>query len=505
MKVLVNGKEKELPSKATLKSALTGEHYVKGTLVSIHLSTEKLVKESDDFEIVTERGSMVIHLDDTPDAKIWRSKVSDMSELFLRWRTERLDAFGSFSTDIEFDQTEGIYKRFDCFFSLGGNDNSTTYMMIARKDHKRSYGAGSGRIGHITKGRHILDIFQEGDRIIEVKPLISEESTENVIVTTDLSFKLEDGYSVDTHVRIKLDESSPESAEHVLILSDKGHMHISDTSGSYAACSEDQDISMEIEDRRVRDIGSVTVRNQGVGLGRIFIYKEKRQLSEVHNYAGTVISGMPIVKMAKGDSSISVVTEPLRLLTVGMTQKKASEFLDSRGVKQERVGDVDDDAIVVEQIPERTIDALKAGKVKTFAVKKDRIYRISLDRKKSPLSVHYFEKVTGLSHKPIGSLKVFFMFDGMPMVQFEGDPSRAHMLYPDEPFKKCKRGDIGVTNQARPNAGLIGIRLEDSKEYGPTGEEGYGTNILGKFEDDLDEFLKKTDDEEVIYVTEERL
>ena len=47
--------------------------------------------------------------------------------------------------------------------------------------------------------------------------------------------------------------------------------------------------------------------------------------------------------------------------------------------------------------------------------------------------------------------------------------------------------------------------MEDSKEYGPTGEEGYGTNILGKFEDDLDEFLKKTDDEEVIYVTEERL
>ena len=505
MKVTVNGNVKQLPSKATLKTALNGEHYVKGTLVSIHLSTERLVRESDDFEIVTERGSMVLHLDDTKDASIWRSKVGEMSKLFLRWRTERIDAFGSFSTDIEADQTEGIYKRYDCFFSLGGNDNSTTYMMIARKDHRRSYGAGSGRIGHITRGRHILDEFQEGDRIIDVRPLMSEESTENVIVTTDMSFKLEDGYSVDTHVRIKLDEASPESAEHVLILSDKGHMHISDTTGSYAACNEDQDITMDIEDRRVRDIGSVTVRNQGVGLGRIFIYKEKRQLSEAHNYAGTVISGMPIVKMAKGDSSISVVTEPLRLLTVGMTQKEASEFLDSRGVEQERTGDVDDDAIVVEQVPERTIDALKAGKVQTFAVKKDRIYRVSLDRKRSPLSVHYFEKVTGLSHKPIGSLKVFFLFEGMPMVQFEGDQSRAHTLYPDEPFKRCKRGDLGLTNQARPNAGLIGIRLQDSKEYGPTGEEGYGTNIFGRFEDDLDEFLKRTEDEDVVYITEERI
>lgn len=505
MIVTVNGKEKKLSAKATLKSALEGEHYVKGTLVSIHLSTDKLIRESEDFEIVTERGSIVIHLDDSPDAEVWRSKVSEMSELTMRWRTERLDAFGSFSTDIKYDPADRMYRRYDCFFSLGGNDNDTTYLMIARKDHRRSYGAGGGRIGHITRGRHILDEFREGDRILEVKPLVSEESAENVVVTTDLSFKLEDGYSVDTHVRVKLDEASPESAEHVLILTDKGHMHISDVTGSYAACSEDQDITMSVEDRRVRDVGSVTVRNQGVGLGRIMIYKERRQLSESHNFAGQVVGGMPIVRMATGDSSISVVTEPKRLLTVGMTQKAASEYLESRGVKQKRSGEIDDDAIIVEQRPERTIDALKAGEVETFAVKRDRIYRISLDRKKSPVTVHYFEKVTGLSHKPIGSLKVFFLFEGMPMVQFEGDQSRAHTLYPNDPFKKCRRGDIGVTNQARPNAGLIGIRLEDSKTYGPTGEEGYGTNIFGRFEDDLDEFLKKTEDEEIVYITEEKL
>ena len=44
MKVIVNGKEKNLPDKATLKDALEGEHYVKGTLVSVHMSTERLVK-----------------------------------------------------------------------------------------------------------------------------------------------------------------------------------------------------------------------------------------------------------------------------------------------------------------------------------------------------------------------------------------------------------------------------------------------------------------------------
>ena len=143
--------------------------------------------------------------------------------------------------------------------------------------------------------------------------------------------------------------------------------------------------------------------------------------------------------MAKSGDTVSVVMNPSRLLSVGMTQAEAKKFLEARGVKQKRTGNTSDDAVVVEQVPERTIDALKAGEVETFAVPKDKIYRISLNRKKSPLSVHYFEKVTGLSHKPIGMLKVFFTFEGMPMITFEGDKSRAHTLYPDDPFKKCKR------------------------------------------------------------------
>ena len=505
MKVVVNGIEKNLPANATLKEALEGEHYVKGTLVSVHMSTERLVKESEDFEIVTDKGTMVIHLDDSKEAEVWRSMIPKMSDLSLRWATERINAFGSFPTDIKPDKSENLYKRYDCFFSLGGNDNQTTYFMIAKEDHRWSYGAGAGRIGRITRGRHILSVFQEGDRVVEVKPLVSEETSDNVIVTTDMKTKLDDGYSVDTHVAVDLDKASPESAEHLLILASKGYINISDATGSYAACSDDQDITISEEDKKVRDKGIVTVRSQGVGLGRILFYKERRQLSQSHNCAGKVVGGFPIISMAKAGDTVSVVMNPPRVLSVGMTQAEASKFLESRGVKQKRTGDTSDDAIVVEQIPERTLDALKAGEVETFAVQKDKIYRISLNRKKSPLSVHYFEKVTGLSHKPVGMLKVFFTFEDMPMITFEGDKSRAHTLYPDDPFKKCKRGDLGLTNQVRPNAGLIGIRLKDDKTYGPTGEEGYSTNIFGRFEDDLDKFMKEVSDDQVVYITEEKL
>ncbi len=502
MIVKVNGIEKKLKDGATLKDALAGEDYVPGTLVSIHLSTEKLVKQSEDFEIVTEKGTMVIHLDEGKDADAWRTMIPKMSELSMRWKTEKIDAFGSFPTDIKVNKVERMYRPYDCFFSLGGFDNHTTYFMIARKDHRGMYGAGDGRIGHITLGRHILNAFQEGDRIKEVRPLVSEESAENIVTTTDMKYKLDDGYSIDTCIKVRLDETSSESAEHLLILASKGYVNVKDSTGSFITCEDDMDITMSSESKAVRDVGTISVRCEGVGLGRIYFYRQRRQTIPAQNHLGDIVSGMSIAKLAKAGDKIEISTEPKRIITVGMTQKKAAEFLKSMGIKQKKTGETDDDAIVVEQIPERTMDAMKSGEVETFGVRKDKIHNVSLDRKKSGPTVHYFEKVTGLSHKPIGMMKVFFVYEGMPMIQFEGDADRGSVLYPGESFKKCKRGDLGVTNQVRPNAGMIGIRLEDSKEYGPTGEEGNGTNIFGRFEDDLDKFIKGLNDGDVVYITE---
>jgi putative methanogenesis marker protein 3 len=505
MKVFVNGIEKELPAGATLKDAVLGEHYVKDTLVSVHLSTDRMVKESEDFEIETTRGSLVIHLDDDSDAELWKKCIPTMKGATLRWTTQVIVAFGSFPTDIAVNRETRMYRRYDCFFALGGFDSNTTYVMVAKDAHRAAYGAGTGRIGRITRGRHIIEMLREGDTVTDIHPVVSEVSTDNVIVTKDMAYKLEDGYRVDTHLHVVINDKAPISAEHLMILASKGYINISDATGSYSACSDDRDVVIPAEPTAVRDFGSVTVRNEGEGIGRVFFYKDRRQMSPAHNDLGHVTIGMAIAARAAAGDMVSIRTEPERLLSVGMTQKEAEAFLTGRGVKQKRTGDVSDDAIVVEQSPENTIEALKEDAVETMGVQKDKIFRISLNRKKSPLSVHYFEKVTGLSHKPIGIMKVHFTFEDMPMITFYGDNTRAHTLYPDDPFKKCKRGDIGVTNQSRPNSGLIGIRLADSKEYGPTGEEGYGTNIFGTFEDDLDKFMKGLQEESIVYITEEKL
>ena len=503
MKVTVNGKEKDLPKGATLKDAVAGEIHEPGSLISVHLSTEKLIGETNDFELITSKGAMVLHLDDTDGGRLWRTLIPSMKGSAARWSTREIIAFGSFKTDIPPDRTERRYGRYDCFFALGGFDNHSTYMMIARKEHSKSYGADIGRIGRITLGRHILEASAEGEELLDIRPVVSESSTENVIVTKDLGYKLEDGYSIDTNILVKLDKGSPASAEQILIIGSKGYLNITGSSGTMIGCSEDLDVDIPEESRPTREAGSVAVRNTGHGTGRLLIYKERRQSSPVHNIAGTVVRGLGIVSHAANGDKVTITTEPSRVLSVGMTQSEAKMFLSGLGLEQKRSGDVSDDAVIVEQRPEMTLKALSGGVVETVGVPKEKVFRIQLDSANAN-DIYYFRKITGLSHKPIGSLKTQFSFPGMPMITFYGDEDRSKSLYPqEEPFKKCKKGDIGITNQSRPHHGLIGIRLEDSKQYGPTGEEPYGTNMIGRFMDDLGR-LKETEEEETIYVTEEK-
>jgi UPF0288 family protein (methanogenesis marker protein 3) len=124
-----------------------------------------------------------------------------------------------------------------------------------------------------------------------------------------------------------------------------------------------------------------------------------------------------------------------------------------------------------------------------------------MDPERSPWTVRYFRKVTGMDHKPIGTMKVHFTFEGMPMITFEGDPKLAADLYPERTFEgRSVRGDIGITNMSRPQRGLIGIRLEESEEFGPTGEETPGTSILGRFVGDLDAMMSGISEGDIVYI-----
>ena len=161
MKVTVNGKPKTLKEGATLKQAVAGEHYIEGSDISVHLSTEKVTEVSNDFALMTPRGEMVVHLYDTDDAKRFRASVENIKGVNLRWSTNEIAAFGSFPSDMSQSDEEGDYKRYDVFFALGGNDNQTTYVMVAKRAFRKAYGCGTGKIGKITVGRHLLAALDE--------------------------------------------------------------------------------------------------------------------------------------------------------------------------------------------------------------------------------------------------------------------------------------------------------------------------------------------------------
>jgi UPF0288 family protein (methanogenesis marker protein 3) len=148
-----------------------------------------------------------------------------------------------------------------------------------------------------------------------------------------------------------------------------------------------------------------------------------------------------------------------------------------------------------------TIHAMKEGEIETMGVSPERIFGMTMDTEESPWSVRYFRKITGLDHKAIGTLKVHFTFEGMPMITFEGENMLAADLYPERLFEgNSVRGDVAITNMSRPQRGLVGIRLEDNEEFGPTGEESHGANMLGRFVGDLDLLMKDIKEGDIVYI-----
>ena len=102
-------------------------------------------------------------------------------------------------------------------------------------------------------------------------------------------------------------------------------------------------------------------------------------------------------------------------------------------------------------------------------------------------------------------VKVFFAHPEMPMITFFGNVKEASVLMPENPFgEESPRGQVAVTNMSRPNRGTIGIRLERSAEFGPTGEERYGSNVFGNILSDLSHMLKDVHDGDIIYLRERK-
>jgi UPF0288 family protein (methanogenesis marker protein 3) len=223
--------------------------------------------------------------------------------------------------------------------------------MIAKTDHEGGYGVDDGRFGRVTRGRHILGSIEEGERIVDIRPVVLELSESDAFVTTVLDLRLEEGMAVDTYAHIALDPRSPISSEHLLVLTEGNRLQITDRTATYSANSNGMDVSLVRENVKVREEGDVTVRSEGSYNGRVYFYRKKADVTRPqprwgsHPWEGAHTVGPPGVVHHHADHAHQV-------MTIGLSQRKAGEFLANRGLRQRRTGLTDDDAIVAEQEPE---------------------------------------------------------------------------------------------------------------------------------------------------------
>ncbi|AXI25482.1 methanogenesis marker 3 protein [Methanofervidicoccus sp. A16] len=496
VKVFVNGKEKE---GKTLKDVIEGEFYIEGSNVVIVKGVKKEVKRSKKYKITTTKGVLIIGI--TEDSKVvdfWNRNYKKFVNKSVRWRGISDVAFGPITIDLEMSNKPEKFKKWDVVLSISGFDKEEGHLVFIKKDTTEVYGIENPKIGILIGGKKILSQLTPEDRILSIEPLRESKEMVDYLTTKDLNIELEEGWKIWTYCEGELD-GPPQTVEHVLALMENNYFEIGEHTNTYIADCRLQSLDIEEENIEDRFRGAITVRNSGEGVGKVYIYRDGRTSTPSHTVVGRITKGMELVDFSD-EGVITVKLKPERLNVLGMTQGEASKLFSRYGIEHEREGDKDDNAIVVEQKPEYTLEVLKSKKVITKGLSPDKLLYIEIFDSKAPRTAWYFRKTSGLTTRRIGKLKVYFKVGDM--VMFERNENYARGLLPENtPSERVEGGYIGVTNMVKRYKGYIGVRLNPHDKYGPTGETFEGTNIVGRVVKNI-EILKNVKVGDEVYLLE---
>lgn len=512
MQIKINGEKLELPDSSTIKDAIeaSGAPYLEGCVLGLIKGKEEVERYVNKYSLKTTKGSIIIEL--LPDApknivKTWKARYKDFENLRIRWTTSTDVALGPIETDLTPTHDEHEYQRWDVVLSLSGFTSEATHIIFSKDKHKAVYGVpenqenNNGVFAQVVGGKRTIMNLEDHDTIKKVKPVLERKSIVKSAAITNLDTEIFPGNEIFTFTMVNISEKSPQSAEHFFALSEKKKIKIDYESDSFVGFYGLQGLETPPEYVEQRKRGTVTLRNTGKGIGRVYIYREDRVSTPSHSLVGKVGQGMQLLDIAGEGDLVTFKAEPQRIMTLALTQKEAQKLLSTNEIQQVREGKVDDDAIVVIQEPRFTMDIIQKKQVKTFGIDKNHLIYIDIDDEGAPRSSWYFKKITGLLDSPVGSLKVQFAFPGTKIIMFAGSPRDSKGLIPENtPKEKVKAGEIGLTNMSKKRLGILGVRFEDNIEFGPTGEPFEATNIFAKIVKGM-ENLEKFEEGETVYVT----
>ena len=511
MLIKINGENLDIPEGSTIQDAIeiSNAPYCEGSLVCLIRGEDEIQNNVSKYKIKTPKGSILIELDDSDNSKIltdfWKKNFSKFVSNKVRWESSNELAIGPMISDFEPSHEEFSYFDNDVLISLSGFSNESTHIIFIKDSHSNVYGVpkgnGNGVFARIIGGKKTLFSLSSSDEIISIEPVIERSTVKNSTGSSDLSVVLEEGNELFTYALFEPNVNSPASVEHLFSLIKDNKIEVSFESNSFVGFYELVGLTKDAEEISERKRGTVTLRNDGKGKGKVYIYREDRVKADTHTKIATIKKGMELFDIAKKGEFITVKSDPERVMLMMKTQKEAEEILNSLGIVHERSGLLDDNAIIVSQEPEFTIDILKNKKVTTFGLSDEDLIKVKLS-KDAPKSKWYFEKLTGLVEKPVGFLKVYFAVPDMNLFMFEGDSKESKGLVPENtPDEVIKSGEIGITNMSKKGVGYVGIRTVDNNEFGPTGEPFQSTNIVGEVVENI-ESLDKLKDGSKLYIYE---
>ena len=511
MLVKINGEDIDIPEGSTIEEAIdiANAPYSPGSLVCLIKGQSELEGNINKYKIKSPKGSVIIELLDTPEAKplvdFWKSRYADFNGLSIRWANNSEVAVGPVTTDFKPSKENHEYRDRDVLLSLSGFSRDATHIIFAKDDTENVYGVpegtGNGVFAKVIGGIRTLRNLTDDDDVTSIEPIIERSTVTDSSSVNELSTELKEGNQLFTYCLVEPNTQSPKSVEQFFSVIYDNKIKVDYESNTFIGEFWLQGITKPVEEISERERGTVTLRNTGKGKGKIYIYREDRVRVGSHTTIGKVVKGMELIDIAKYGDVITIHSNPEPIKTLTKTQKEVEEELNARGIKQERTGITDDNAIVVEQIPNDTMDIIKQGSVQTKGLNKENLVLIKIVDN-APRTRWYFDKLTGLVEKPIGTLDVYFAVKDMHIFMFKGDDKEAKGILPENtPNNTVKAGSIGITNMSRKNLGIIGIRTEDNDEFGPTAEPFEGTNIIGEVVSDIN-VIKNLKDADTVYIKE---
>jgi putative methanogenesis marker protein 3 len=507
LRVLVNGKQIDLEEGATLGEALkrADSHLAEGAIVGLVKGRGEQARQTNSYWINTTKGKLRIELGDTDLQATWHQAIDQIRGSKVVWSSKEGIAFGPFATAIPWSKEPHEYNRWEAVLGAGGLEAEKTQLIFVKKRHIAVYGAPQwgGAFAHVVGGKNTLDRLEKGDALLGIEPIVEWEDITEKLATLDMTTPLAEGMEVFTKIDVQLEEDAPKGAEFFLALTRDGTLKVDSVSSSYISSDQLLGERIAFEHREPRLEGIATVRTSGRGLGRLFIYKADRTSNPAHSVVAKVTSGMDMVKLAGQGHLLTVDVKPERIMLMGHSLGQALQSMKERGIKAEVEGHTLEDAVVVKQEPETTMEVLRHGKVLLTCIPSRHLVPIQLYYDKAPKTLDYFRHVTGLKERPVGPLPVYFVYENTllfkPMIEAT---SYKELLPENKPTGPVPAGSLGVSNSVARKIGLVGCKLVEDKRYGPSGEKFEATNIIGRvLEPDK---LKDVEEGETIYVLEVR-